>query len=350
MRTMPSDLVTMSAKEIDRLTVIQRVRERRLSQKKAADMLGLSTRQMRRLVKAHRQEGARGLVSKRRGRSANNATSPEFRGRVMALVAERYSDFGPTLAAEKLAESDGLRVSRETLRKWMIGARFWTSRRDRAAQAHQPRPRRECLGELVQIDGCDHDWFEGRGECCSLLVYVDDATGRLMELRFVTTESAFDYFDATKSYLRKHGRPVAFYSDRHSIFRVTREGTRGPNRGVTQQPIIAQGEIVENKRLGAALAVIRTIQDGRDAARLVSRKVSLRAKDRIREARAGATRPSQQHQPGLLPGVTVSSPVAAFFTRFAEEQRSKRKRANDIINERKRQRQIQAALTTDARR
>ncbi len=500
----PSELVTMSAKEIDRLTVIQRVRERRLSQKKAADVLGVSTRQMRRLVKAHGREGARGLVSRRRGRQANNATTPEFRSRVMALVAARYSDFGPTLAAEKLVELDGLRVSRETLRKWMIEARFWTSRRDRAGQPHQPRPRRECVGELVQIDGCDHDWFEGRGERCSLLVYVDDATGRLMELRFVTTESAFDYFDATKSYLRKHGRPMAFYSDRHSIFRVTREGTRGRNRGVTQfgralaelsieiicantpqakgrvermnqtlqdrlvkelrleristmeagnaflpkfaakfnarfaraprsphdahrplrprddldriftwrevrtmsrdlvvhykrstylirpadenkgftvakrqvdilesangaveiqyegrslpysvydqQPIIAQWEIVENKRLGAALAMIRTIQDGRDAARLVSRKVSLRAKDRIREARVGATRPSQQHQPGLPSGIAVSSPVAAFFTRFAEEQRSKRKRANDIINERKRRRQIEAALTSDAQR
>jgi hypothetical protein len=499
MQTTPSELVTMSAKEIDRLTVIQRVQERCLSQKKAADMLGVSTRQMRRLVKAHLQAGARGIVSKRRGRQANNATPPEFRGRVMAMVAERYSDFGPTLAAEKLAEADGLRVSRETLRKWMIAARFWTSRRDRAAQPHQPRPRRECLGELVQIDGCDHDWFEGRGARCSLLVYVDDATGRLMELRFVTTESAFDYFDATKSYLRKHGRPLAFYSDRHSIFRVTREGTRGPNRGVTQfgralaelsieiicantpqakgrvermnqtlqdrlvkelrlqgistmesgnvflpefatkfnarfaraprsshdahrplrpqddldsiftwresrtmsrdlvvhykrstylirptdetkgftvakrqvdilesangaveiqyegrslpysvydqQAIIAQGEIVENKRLGAALAAIRTIQDGRDGARLGSPKVSVRAKERIRETRAAAGLASTPAQLGHLPGINISAPVAEFFSRFAAEQRRKRKRANDVINERKRQRQIDAALT-----
>jgi hypothetical protein len=179
MQTSPSELVTMSAKEIDRLTVIQRVQERCLSQKKAADMLGVSTRQMRRLAKSYGQDGARGLVSKRRGRRANNAMESEFRQRVMALVAERYSDFGPTLATEKLAELHGLRVSRETLRKWMIASRFWMTRRDRAAQVHQPRLRRECFGELVQIDGCDHDGFEGRGERCSLLVYVDDATGTL---------------------------------------------------------------------------------------------------------------------------------------------------------------------------
>ena len=210
------------------------VRDRRLSQKKAASLLGVSTRQMRRLVKAYGRDGARGLVSKRRGRKANNAMAPEIRARAMARVAERYSDFGPTLAAEKLAELHELPLSRETLRQWMIAGRFWTSRRDRAAMPIKPRPRRECFGELVQIDGSDHDWFERRGERRSLLVYVDDATGTLMELRFVRTESAFDYFDATKSYLHKHGRPVAFYSDKHSIFRVAREGSRGPYKGVRQ--------------------------------------------------------------------------------------------------------------------
>jgi transposase len=139
MPTIPNELVTMSAKEIDRLTVIQRVQERCLSQKKAADMLGVSTRQMRRLAKSYGQDGARGLVSKRRGRRANNAMESEFRQRVMALVAERYSDFGPTLATEKLAELHGLRVSRETLRKWMIASRFWMSRRDRASRSVLPR-------------------------------------------------------------------------------------------------------------------------------------------------------------------------------------------------------------------
>jgi hypothetical protein len=231
---MPTELVTMSAKEIDRLSVLQRVQDRRLSQVKAAVILGMSTRQMQRLATAFKRDGARGLVSKRRGRRANNATPAKLRSQTIALVADRYSDFGPTLAAEKLAELHGVRVSRETLRHWMMAAGIWKSRRDRAGRVHQPRPRRECLGELVQIDGCDHEWFEDRGHRCSLLVYVDDATGRLMELRFVEVESAFDYFDATKSYLRRHGRPVAFYSDKHSIFRVAREGATGRDRGITQ--------------------------------------------------------------------------------------------------------------------
>jgi hypothetical protein len=152
----------------------------------------------------------------------------------MAIVRERYADFGPTLAAEKLAELHDLPVSRETLRRWMSAAGLWKARRDRVPEPHQPRYRRECFGELVQIDGCEHRWFEDRGPMCTLLVFVDDATSKLLELRFVESESTFDYFEATKTYLRRYGRPVAFYSDKHSIFRVAREGTSGRDAGVTQ--------------------------------------------------------------------------------------------------------------------
>ena len=227
-------LVTMSASEVERLAVIQRVQEGRLTQVKAAELLGLSSRQLRRLQIAHRRLGAGGLVSKRRGRPSNNAIGAGVAEAALALVRERYADFGPTLAVEKLAELHGLHVSRETLRKWMIAAGLWTSRRDRAVQIHQPRSRRECFGELVQIDGSEHPWFEDRGPPCTLLVFVDDATGRLMELRFVVSESAFDYFESTKAYLRRCGKPTAFYSDKHSIFRVAREGTTGRDAGVTQ--------------------------------------------------------------------------------------------------------------------
>jgi hypothetical protein len=138
------------------------------------------------------------------------------------------------LAHEKLLELHDIRIGRETLRKWLAAAGLWTTRRERIRKAHQPRHRRDCLGELVQIDGCEHAWFEDRGPTCTLLVYVDDATGRAMELRFVESESAFDYFAATASYVRRHGKPVAFYSDKHSIFRVYREGTTGAAKGVTQ--------------------------------------------------------------------------------------------------------------------
>jgi hypothetical protein len=150
----------------------------------------------------------------------------------VTLVRERYADFGPTLAAEKLSERDGLRVSRETLRGWMTGAGLWLSRKQRRT-FHQPRLRREAYGELVQIDGSEHRWFEDRGDPCSLLVFVDDATGKLMQLRFVRSESAFSYFEALALYLRDHGAPVAFYSDKHSVFRVAKKEAKG-GQGMTQ--------------------------------------------------------------------------------------------------------------------
>ncbi|MGO8378117.1 ISNCY family transposase, partial [Rhizobium ruizarguesonis] len=158
--------------------------------------------------------------------------SDGVRDYAVTLVRERYADFGPTLAAEKLSERDGLRVSRETLRGWMTGAGLWLSRKQRRT-FHQPRLRREAYGELVQIDGSEHRWFEDRGDPCSLLVFVDDATGKLMQLRFVRSESAFSYFEALALYLRDHGAPVAFYSDKHSVFRVAKKEAKG-GQGMTQ--------------------------------------------------------------------------------------------------------------------
>jgi hypothetical protein len=134
---------------------------------------------------------------------------------------------------EKLVERHGLRVGVETLRQWMMADGLWIDRRHRLPSPHQPRRRRECLGELVQIDGSEHAWFEDRGETCTLLAFVDDATSRLMQLRFVASESAFDYFRATRDYLETHGKPVAFYSDKHSIFRVNSKDAAGGD-GVTQ--------------------------------------------------------------------------------------------------------------------
>src|SRR3989440_1201525 len=132
-----------------------------------------------------------------------------------------------------LAEHHGCSVSRETLRGWMIADELWQDRRHRLPSPHQPRRRRDCLGELVQIDGSEHAWFEDRGPPCTLLAFVDDATSRLMQLRFVTSESAFDYFRTTRAYLEAHGKPVAFYSDKHGIFRVNSKDTAGGD-GVTQ--------------------------------------------------------------------------------------------------------------------
>jgi len=230
---MAGEFITMSAKELDRLEVVRRVLEHELSQVKAAELLGLTSRQVRRLCRALERSGPGGLVSRHRGRPSNRRLSAELQARVTAIVRERYADFGPMLAREKLLERHDLAIGRETLRKWMALAGLWRPRRERLRLAHQPRHRRECRGELVQIDGCDHEWFEDRGPRCALLVYVDDATGDLMELRFARSESTFDYFASTRAYLARHGRPVAFYSDKHAIFRVTRAHSAGSLRGAT---------------------------------------------------------------------------------------------------------------------
>ena len=149
------------------------------------------------------------------------------------MIRERYWDFGPTLAAEKLREVHQITLGRETLRLWMIEAGIWADRKQRRNQVHQPRHRRECVGELVQIDGCEHWWFEDRGPQCTLLVFVDDATSRLMHLQFVESESTFAYFHAARAYLEAWGKPVAFYSDKHGVFRVNHPGALGGD-GMTQ--------------------------------------------------------------------------------------------------------------------
>ncbi|OAS17512.1 hypothetical protein A5481_27345 [Methylobacterium platani] len=187
--------VLMSERELRRVEVLQAVQAGRQTVTSAAEALGISRRQAQRLAKAYRSDGAAGLRHKGRGRRSNRALSAALRELAMSLVRERYADFGPTLAAEMLREHHQLAVSRETLRGWMSAAGLWLSRRQRRS-VHQPRLRREGLGELVQIDGSEHRWFEDRAAPCTLLVFIDDATGRLMQLRFVASESAFSDFAA----------------------------------------------------------------------------------------------------------------------------------------------------------
>jgi hypothetical protein len=196
-------------------------------------LIGLKRRQVFRLLAGLKQAGVASLVSKRRGKPSNHRHPAEVRALTLSIVRERYADFGPTFAAEKLADHHGCTVSRETLRSWMIADGLWVDRRHRLALPHQPRRRRDCLGELVQIDGSEHAWFEARGETCTLLAFIDDATSRLMQLRFVASESAFDYFRTTRAYLEEHGKPVAFYSDKHNIFRVNAKDAVSGD-GITQ--------------------------------------------------------------------------------------------------------------------
>jgi hypothetical protein len=223
----------MSDGELARLEVLRDLDRRRLTSEAAAQLLGLERRQVFRLLKTNRSEGATGLISKRRGRPSNRRKPEELRDKALAIIRERYWDFGPTLAAEKLREGHGIALGRETLRLWMIGAGIWADRKQRRKHVHQPRHRRECVGELVQVDGCEHWWFEDRGPQCTLLVFIDDATSRLMQLQFVESESTFAYFHAARAYLEAWGKPVAFYSDKHGVFRVNHPGALGGD-GMTQ--------------------------------------------------------------------------------------------------------------------
>jgi hypothetical protein len=227
------DIITMSNKELHRVEILQKLIDKRLIEHEAAKQLGLSIRQIRRLRKAYKADGAIGVVSKKRGNPSNHKYPDSVKELAIAYVKQYYIDFKPTFACEKLSENHGLTISRETLRKWMIDAELWIPKNCRLKRAYQPRNRRECFGELIQLDGSPHDWFEGRAPKCTLLVYIDDATGKLMECQFVKSESTFTYFDSTRRYLEKHGKPVAFYSDKHCVFRINRTGELGGD-GVTQ--------------------------------------------------------------------------------------------------------------------
>ena len=219
-----TEVITVSMRELDRLKIVQAVVDGQLRPGVAAERLEITDRQFRRLLERYRQEGASGLVSRRRGRPSNNRMPADRESVALGLIREHYADFGPTLAAEKLRERHGLTLSKETIRRLMTVAGLWVPRKQRPPKVYQPRNRRACYGELIQIDGSDHRWFEERAPACTLLVYVDDATSQIMELRFTHSESTFTYFAATRAYLERHGKPVAFYSDKASVFRVNKKG------------------------------------------------------------------------------------------------------------------------------
>ncbi len=225
------ELITASMRELERVKVIEAVVEGRLRCFQAAERLELSERQISRLCRRYEAAGPAGLVSAKRGRPSNRELSVDLRARAIALIRERYADFGPTLACEKLWECHGIRLGKETVRRWMYDAGLWIPRRQRPPKVYQPRARRACLGELIQIDGSEHRWFEERAPQCTLLVYVDDATSRLMMLHFTATESTFSYFEATRAYLERYGKPVALYSDKYSVFRSVKVHETG--RSVT---------------------------------------------------------------------------------------------------------------------
>ncbi len=216
--------LTMSRKERDRLGTIRAVDAGQITQKQAAEHLDLSARQVGRIVKRYRAEGDAGLLHRSRGRPSNRRIAPKVKRRALALVAEHYRDFGPTFAAQMLAERHGICISKETLRRWMIERDLHKPKR-RKSTHHPWRERRSCFGELVQIDGSQHPWLEGRGQAePDLLCAIDDATGRVL-LQFGPVESTETVMRLLRDYIRLHGRPLAIYADRHSIYQTNREAS-----------------------------------------------------------------------------------------------------------------------------
>lgn len=227
-------MIEMTAKDVLRSQVMAQVVEGKLDQASAASRLGISVRQVKRLKRRLQDEGTPGLLSKKRGRPSNRRTAPEVLARAVALIGEHYADFGPTLACEKLSELHEIKLSVETVRQAMLRAGLWKARRGAGIRTHAMRERRARRGELIQIDGSPHDWFEGRAPRCSLLVFIDDATSELMALRFVDTETTFGYMGALEQYILEHGLPAAIYSDRHSIFHVSRGDRQDASHAQTQ--------------------------------------------------------------------------------------------------------------------
>ncbi len=217
---MAAEGLWMSIEERERLHLVHQAQEKQLSQRQASERLGIGIRQFKRLVRSWKQHGDAGLVSRQRGRASNNRLAPGERARIAALLRDQYPDFGPTLAVEKLLERDGIVVSAETVRQMQIAMGLWRPKRRRHKRVFQLRERRPRFGELIQIDGSPHAWLEDRGPRCTLIVFIDDATSRLTALHFAPSETTRAYLTALRSHVLAHGRPLAFYSDRHGIFRV----------------------------------------------------------------------------------------------------------------------------------
>jgi alkylated DNA nucleotide flippase Atl1 len=211
----------MSQKERDRLKVIEQVAQGRLTQEKAGDLLGLSARQVRRILRRYQKEEDIGLIHRSRGRpSKRKVPAAVRREAVEALTRKEWRDFGPTFAAEKLAEREGIVVSRETVRKWMIQEELWKPRQ-RKPTHRQWRGRKECTGEMVQMDTSEHDWFEGRGDEAVLIGMIDDASSQVL-MRFFPGDNTESNMTMLDRYIRRHGRPLSIYADKASHFTVNR--------------------------------------------------------------------------------------------------------------------------------
>jgi len=212
-------------KETERITIMDNLIAKRIKQKHASKQLGISIRQVQRMVKRYKREGLPGLIHQSRGRVGNRAMPQEKTDKIVALVKQKYPDFGPTLAAEKLTELDGISVSEEKVRLLMIQEGLWKARARKNVKIYTYRERRSCVGELIQLDGSPHPWFEDRAPKCTLIAYIDDATSRIMDGAFMDYEGTFTLFETTEHYLKTYGKPLIFYVDKHSTFNINRQAT-----------------------------------------------------------------------------------------------------------------------------
>lgn len=210
--------IIMSIKETKYAEIISRVVAREIKQSQAAEILEMSIRQIKRLCKRYKENGLQGLIHKNRGRPGNKSISPLLKDKILELIQLNYSDFGPKLIHEQLKARHQIGISAEWIRLQLIKKGLWKVKRNKKIKIYQKRARRECRGELVQIDGSYHDWFEGRSPKCCLLVAIDDATSEILELRFEIHETVEGYMNLMKSYINKHGCPLAIYSDRLNVF------------------------------------------------------------------------------------------------------------------------------------
>jgi hypothetical protein len=216
-------MIMANPKDLRRLHVIRKVEERVIKQKEAGEVLALSLRQIRRLVRRVREEGDKGLLHRSRGRVSNRAFAAKFRDRAIKLYRDKYGGFGPTLAAEKLLEREKIRVSDETLRVWLLESGDWKRVRKKGVH-RQWRERKGHVGEMVQMDGSHHDWLEGRGPRCVLMGYIDDANGRGFG-RFYGYEGTVPAMDSFKQYIKQNGIPLSVYLDKHTTYKSTAKAT-----------------------------------------------------------------------------------------------------------------------------
>lgn len=213
------ETLSMSKKEINQIPVFEDLKKKIIKQKHAAQLLGLSIWQIKRKLKNYRRLGAKSLVHANRGKSGNRCLNPALIKQALSLIENRYPDFAPTFASEKLEEIHGLVINRETLRLKMIGAGLWLSKQKKVKH-REWRERKACFGELVQLDGSPHRWLEDRAPVCTLLAFIDDATSQILYLEFVNGETTEALMKATKAYLEQCGRPLELYVDRGKVFKV----------------------------------------------------------------------------------------------------------------------------------